>query len=238
MNSRALRVASTILGNVLGLCDRMSCFSFENTISIGFGSGRQENDFDASCLNRRANTGGLMAAQVVHNTKVTRVKSGGQQPLTEAGEGKTVNHHCGSRSVQSDRVHKRIGIPTTGGNGFDKSVATKRPSSKSREVGLQPGFVNEDNSLSVCIRLARTPDLPLDGNIFAVLFCCPLRLFSNELSDASRKAKLSSPKNSDPEHHVVPATLRQGVFEDGFSILFSFATDRSLSTATIGVRLQ
>jgi hypothetical protein len=145
-----------------------------------------------------------------------------------------INHHCGSRSAQSDRVHKRPGFPTTGGKGFDKSVATKRPSSKSREVGLQPGFVNEDKSLSVCTRVARTPDLPLDGNIFGV----PAETFSNELSDASRKAKLSSPNNSDPEHHVVPATLRQGVFEDGFSILFSFATDRSLSTATIGVRLQ
>lgn len=161
-----------------------------------------------------------MAAQVVHNNKVTRVKNAGQQPLTEAGGGKTVNHHYGSRSVQSDRAHKRPGFPTTGGNGFDKSVATKRPSSKSRDVGLPPGFGNKDKSLSVCIRLARTPDLPLNGNIFAVLFCCPLRLFSNELSDTSRKAKLSSPNNSDPEHHVVPATLRQGVFEDGFPTPF------------------
>jgi len=109
------------------------------------------------------------------------MKSGCQQPFTESSEAKTfdrtVNNHRGSRSVKSDRMDKGAGFPAAGGDGFDKSVAAKRPSPKPREVGLHPCLINEYKSLGVYTRLARKPDLSLHGNIFAVLFRRPLRLF-------------------------------------------------------------
>ena len=122
-----------------------------------------------------------MAAEVVHHNEIAGVQGGSQKRFAESGEAntihRTVEYHCSTCSIQSDRMYKRAGLPTSRGNRLDKSFTTERPSSKTSEVCLQAGFIKKYELFRVYARLTLEPVGTFESDIFAILLCRPLRFF-------------------------------------------------------------
>lgn len=70
---------------------------------------------------------------------------------------RSVEYHRGAGTIQGDRMHKRTDLPLATGDRFDESLAAMSPTAKARQIGLQAGFIKENQPLWINLILTGSP---------------------------------------------------------------------------------
>jgi len=142
---------------------------------------RQIPEPGAGGLDDAAQRDRLVAAEIVHDNDVVRLQRRQQDlldigaealsvdwPVEQAGSGKAVMAQC------TEEGHR---APVTVGCKAAKAVSFWRPSTQWRHVGLDPGLVDEDQTLRIKTGLPRSPAPPPPGYIRAALLKSEQRFF-------------------------------------------------------------
>ena len=135
--------------------------------------GRQEEGLCPGSADGCTNIGGLVAAEVIHDDHVARMKRGGQHLLDIGLEGfaidRAVEHPGRIDPVASQGGEKRHRVPMAERRFRLQPLAARCPAAQGRHVGLGPGFIDEDQPGGINTALISLPLRPVPGDIRSVL---------------------------------------------------------------------
>lgn len=123
----------------------------------------------------------LVASQIVEDDDVAGRERRDEVLLDPGGEGlaidRSVQHQGGDDPIVAQAGQEGQRLPMPERSLAHQRRATWRPAAQPRHVGLDPGFVNEDQSARVQAMLMRFPPRPLAGRPNPILLARHQRFF-------------------------------------------------------------
>ncbi len=111
--------------------------------------------------------------EIVHDDDVSGHERRHQDLLDIEPEQFTIDRavdHTGRRdAIAPQRRQERHGVPTPVRHIIDEPLAAQRPASERRQVGLRPGFINEDKAIGIDAILIALPSRTFALNVRAIL---------------------------------------------------------------------
>ena len=149
---------------------------------------RQVAQLGANGFDRFANSRDLVAGEIVHHDKITRLERGSQMLSHPAQKQRAIDRPIdGQWSDESFGTHcaeKGCRLPAAVGSFLHQARAKLRATIATRHVGFRPRFVDEDDCQRIDLLLRGAPlDTFLD-NVGAILFAGDQRLFFRDCSSA------------------------------------------------------
>lgn len=130
-----------------------------------------------------ANTGDLVAGQVVHDDDIAGLEAGGENLLAIGLEGgavhRPVEHHGGAQATQAQAGDEGGRFPMSPRYRREQAFAAPGSAAQPGHVGFGAGFVDEDKTFRLEPGLPLAAMLTLSRNVGAILFRRPLGFFYN-----------------------------------------------------------
>ena len=186
-------------------------------------------------LNRFANTGDLVAGEIVHHYDVARFQSESQMLLDPTAEQRPVDGPLdGERSDESFRAQcteEGGSFPATVGNLFHQPRAKTRTAIAASHIGLGPRFIDENNFGGINLLLRRPPLSTLLGDIGTILLFGNQSLFFRDCSSARQALQIVIRQTSSPRScFSAPCSSRR--YMSGRAVIF--ATNQSAQACHFG----
>lgn len=156
-----LRVSHPVLDLREGLLDRIEVRGIWREIP------------EAGCADHLADGVGFVRAEIVHDDDIARLEHGHELLLDIGAEALAIDRPVedarGGQTIASKRTEECQCAPVTMGRKATQALALRSPAIEWGHVGLDPGFIDEDQSLGVEMTLQAVPTLPAAGDVGASL---------------------------------------------------------------------
>jgi hypothetical protein len=166
-----LRVSHPVLDLREGLLDR---------IEVGR-IWREIPEAGTGCADHLSDGVGLVRAEIVHNDDIAGLEHRHELLLDISTETRPVDRPVkdarGGQAVASKRTEECQRAPVTMGRKAAQALAFFAPAIEWGHVGLDPGFINEDQSFGIETRLKAVPALPASSDVGTGLFKGEQRFF-------------------------------------------------------------
>lgn len=142
---------------------------------------RQEKEVCADIPDRIAGRLSFVTSQIVEDNDIAGLQSWHQALLDPCGKGNAIDgpieDEGGNNAVATQAGQKGQRLPMTVRNFCDERLSALTPAAGARHVGLDPGFVDEDEPVRIKPMLMGLPSHPEPGHLRAVLLACHQRFF-------------------------------------------------------------
>lgn len=133
------------------------------------------------CADHLSDGLGFVRAEIVHDDDIAGLEHGHELLLNIGAEALAIDWPIedarGGQTITPKRTEECQCAPVTMGRKATQAFALRSPAIEWGHVGLDPGFIDEDQSLGVEMTLQAVPTLPAAGDVGASLLKGEQRFF-------------------------------------------------------------